>query len=165
MSVTLTNSATPPQLITCNNLPRLTDALHPQTFIKLDHLGLESFNTYRMPFYLRSPEQPLHQDTAQEHPLDKGKSIQSAEDPDRKQDLTNKEQIKETTKDRMAPKSDYYESSRSSSEGERVHYDPRKERRSASKTSTTKRPVEVHHHNTSSGEPKRPSSIDSKRWK
>jgi hypothetical protein len=118
-----------------------------------------------MPFCLRSPEQPLDQDTAQEHTLGKGKSIQSAEDPDRKQDLTNKEQIKETTKDRMAPKSGYYESSRSSSEGERVHYDPRKERRSASKVSTTKMPVEVHHHNTSSGEPKRPSSIDSKRWK
>ena len=123
------------------------------------NLGLQTSNIDRLPFYLRSPEQPLDQDTVQQQPsLDKGKSKELPEE-------TNKDQSKETPQDNMAPKSGYYESSRSSSEGERVHYDPRKERRSASKTTTMKRPVEVHHHNTSSGDPKRPPSIDSKRWK
>jgi hypothetical protein len=117
-----------------------------------------------MPFNLRSPEQPHNQDIVQEQTLDEGKSKQAPEDLDRDKD-TNKDQIKETTIASMAPKSDYYDSSRSSSDYDRVPYDPRKERRSASKTTTKKRPVEVHHHNTSSGEPKRPSSIDSKRWK
>jgi hypothetical protein len=122
------------------------------------NLGLQTSSIDRLPFYLRSPEQPLDQDTVQQPSLDKGKSKELPED-------TNKDQSKETPQDNMAPKSGYYESSRSSSEGERVHYDPRKERRSASKTTTTKRPVEVHHHNTPSGDPKRPPSIDSKRWK
>ena len=121
-----------------------------------------------MPFYLRTPEQPLHQNTVQLPTLDKGKSKQSPQDTDIDavaDTNTNKDQSKETTKNTMAPKSGYYESSRSSSEGDRVHYDPRKERRSTSKPSATKRPVEVHHHHTPSGEPKRPASIDSKRWK
>jgi len=130
------------------------------------NLGLKTSNTDRLPFYLRSPEQPLDQDTVQQPTLDEGKSKQLPEDTNKDQikDQT-KDQTKETPQDNMAPKSGYYEQSRSSSEGERVYYDPRKERRSAPKTTTTKRPVEVHHHNTSSGDPKRPPSIDSKRWK
>jgi hypothetical protein len=117
-----------------------------------------------MPSYLRSPEQSHDQDTVKEHILDKGKNKQSVEDADKDKD-TKKDQSQKLAQDSMAPKSGYYESSRSSSEGDRVHYDPRKERRSTSKTTTTKRPVEVHNHHTSSGEPKRPSQIDHNRWK
>jgi hypothetical protein len=121
-----------------------------------------------MPFYLRTPDQPLGQDTIQDHILDKGKSKQAPEVLDKDNDKdkdTRTDQTLEATQDSMAPKSGYYESSRSSSDGDRIHHDPRKGRHSASKITTTKRPVEVHHHDTPSGEPKRPSSIDSKTWK
>ena len=123
-----------------------------------------------MPFNLRSPEQPLDQDSLHDHTAHQQKSKQLLKDTDTDTDTdkdkdTNKDQSKETAQDSMAPKSGYYESSRSSSEGDRVHYDPRKERRAASKTSTTKRPVEIHHHYTSSGEPKRASQIDHNKWK
>jgi len=110
-----------------------------------------------MPSYLRSPEQSTQQDLNQAPALDKGKA----------KDITkDKDKGKETTKDDMAPKSGYYDSSRSSSEGDRVHYDPRKERRSVPKPSTTKRPpAVVHNHHTSSSDPKRPAQSDASRWK
>ena len=90
---------------------------------------------------------------------DQGKSKESPQDVEKNQD-----QSKGTIQLSMAPKSGHYESSRSSGQEERVYYDPRKERRSASKSTTTKIPVEVHRHRPS-GDPKRPSSIDSKQWK
>jgi hypothetical protein len=153
-----------------HNLPQDTDASCPQTYIRSMNLGLQTSHTDRLPFYLRTPEQPVDQDTVQQPTLDKGKSKQLPEDTNENQSEDqnkdqSKDQSKETPQDNMAPKSGYYEQSRSSSEGERVYYDPRKERRSASKTTATKRPVEVHNHNTSSGDPKRPPSIDSRRWK
>jgi hypothetical protein len=124
-----------------------------------------------MPFYLRSPEQqPFSQDNAQDnsqddsqdHILDKGKSKQAPEVLDKD---THTDQTSAQIQDSMAPKSAYCESSRSSSEEDRVHCGSRKEHRSGSKTSAAKRPVDIIHHNASSGEPKRLSSIDSKRWK
>jgi hypothetical protein len=75
-----------------------------------------------------------------------------------------KAQKKKTTRDDMTIKLRNHECSCSINEGVRIYYDPRKERRSTFRPTTTKRPVEVHHHQTSSGE-QRCSSIDLKKWK
>jgi hypothetical protein len=68
--------------------------------------------------------------------------------------------------DTMAPKSGYYDSSHSSSEGERVHNNPRREDRERSSVlSTKKRPVVVHQRGGTTGDPARKAELDGKRWK
>jgi hypothetical protein len=66
----------------------------------------------------------------------------------------------------MAPKTGYYEASHSSSEGERVHHNPRREQRERNAASTNKKrlpPVVTYGGKT--GDPARKAELDGKRWK
>jgi hypothetical protein len=65
----------------------------------------------------------------------------------------------------MAPKSGYYDSSRSSSEGERVHYNPRREDRERSAASANKKRTVVVTYGGKTGDPARKAELDGKRWK
>jgi len=71
----------------------------------------------------------------------------------------------DSDKDTMAPKSNYSESSTSSSEGDRVHYNPRKEDRERSAASNTKKRAIVITYGEKTGDPARKADLDGKRWK
>lgn len=65
----------------------------------------------------------------------------------------------------MAPKSGYYESSHSSSEGERVHYNPLREERERNVASPNKKRQVVLTYGDKTGDPARKAEYDGKRWK
>jgi hypothetical protein len=68
--------------------------------------------------------------------------------------------------DKMAPsKSGYYESYRSSSEGERVDYNPRREDRERSTASSTKKRTVVVTYGGKTGDPARKADYSDKHWK
>ena len=117
-----------------------------------------------MPSYLRSPQQTSDEDLKKQPVQDKGKGKEVHVD------LTLEAKSKETKEgkggkqDTKMP-SKYYESSRSSSEGDRIYHNPRREPSSYSSTKKpAKRVVEVHNHNKASDEPKRPHKSDQGRW-
>jgi hypothetical protein len=65
----------------------------------------------------------------------------------------------------MAPKTNYYPASHSSSDGDRVHYNPRREERERSTASSTKKRPVVITYGGKTQDPVRPADIDCKRWK
>ena len=77
----------------------------------------------------------------------------------------NKGESAEGSDTTMAPKSGYYDSSRSSSEGERVHYNPRREDRERSAASPNKKRTVVVTYGGKTGDPARKAELDGKRWK
>lgn len=121
-----------------------------------------------MPFYLRTPEQSPKHDHIEEPILDKGKGkeiLKDNTDTDKEILEDNSDKGKEPAQDNMAPHKIDYNSSRSSSEAERIYHDPRKDRRSAtSRPPTTKRETVVHNSGTKTYDTPRSSKHTDNKW-